>query len=91
MKLTKRDLIALAAVAAVLVLLVLSTAREKAKPIPFDHKHRASYEAMEKGRDRAETERGCTACHNPQIIPLSKKHPPKEQCLICHKPGLVKK
>ena len=30
-------------------------------------------------------EKGCTSCHNPQTAPLPRRHPPKEQCLICHK------
>ncbi len=85
MKLSKRDLLAIVAIGVVLVVLIMSTTREKAKPVPFDDKHRAFYEAMKKGQDRIETEKGCISCHNSQAIPLPKKHPPKEQCLICHK------
>ncbi len=85
MKVTKRDVLTIAAVLLVLVVLILSTFRENAKRVPADNKHRASYESLKKGGNRNEVERGCTTCHNPQAIPLSKKHPPKEQCLICHK------
>ena len=85
MKVTKRDLVTIAAVVLVLVVLVISTTREKAKRIPADDKHRAFYETMEKGGDRIAVEKGCITCHNSQAIPLPKKHPPKEQCLICHK------
>ncbi|HVP78572.1 MAG TPA: cytochrome C [Thermodesulfobacteriota bacterium] len=85
MKVTKRDLLTIAAVLLVLVVLVISTFREKAKRVPADGKHQASYEAIKKGRDRIEVESGCMTCHNSQAIPLPKKHPPKEQCLICHK------
>jgi cytochrome c5 len=85
MKVMKRDLLAIAAAAAVIVVLIMVTVREKAKPVPADDKHRAFYEAMEKGGDRVEVERACITCHNSQAIPLPKKHPPKEQCLICHK------
>ena len=85
MKVTKRDLLTIAAIAVVLVVLIISTTREKGKPVPFDDKHRTFYEAMKKGGDRIEVERGCLTCHNSQAIPLPKKHPPKEQCLICHK------
>ncbi len=85
MKVTKRDLLTIAAIAVVLVVLIMSTTREKAKPVPFDDKHRAFYEAMKKGQDRLEVEKGCITCHNSKVIPLPKKHPPKEQCLICHK------
>jgi hypothetical protein len=90
MKVTKRDFLAIAAVAVVLVVLIMSTTREKAKRVPVDDKHRAFYEAMEKGRDRIETERDCITCHNPHAIALPEKHPPKEQCLICHKLNYAK-
>ncbi len=85
MKLTRRDLIALAIIVIIAIVAITSMGREKAKPIPIDDKHRSFFEAMEKGGDRSEVERRCVACHNPQSIPLPKKHPPKEQCLICHK------
>jgi len=90
MRVTKRDLLTIAAVVLVLVVLIMSTAREKGKQVPADDKHRAFYEAMKKGWDRMEVERGCITCHNSQAIPLPKKHPPKEQCLICHKLNYAK-
>ncbi len=85
MKVTQRDLLAIAVIVVVLAVLIISTTREKSKPVPFDDKHRGFYEAMQKGEDRIDVERGCLPCHNSQAIPLPKKHPPKEQCLICHK------
>lgn len=90
MKVTKRDLLTIAAVVLVLIVLIISTAREKAKRVPADEKHRAFYGAMEKGGDRIEVEKGCITCHNSQAIALPKKHPPKEQCLICHKLNYAK-
>ncbi len=90
MKITRRDLLVIAAVAVVLVVLITSTIVNKAKRVPADDKHRAFYEAMKKGWDRIEVERGCITCHNSQAIPLPKKHPPKEQCLICHKLNYAK-
>jgi cbb3-type cytochrome oxidase cytochrome c subunit len=91
MKVIKREWLTIAAVALVLVVLIMSTVREKTKPVPGDEKHRAFYGAMEKGRDRIEVERGCITCHSAQAIPLPKKHPPKEQCLICHKLNKAKR
>ena len=82
---TKRHFLVIVAIAVVLVVLILSTTREKAKGVPFDDKHRVFYEVMKKGQDRIEVEKGCISCHNSQAVPLPKKHPPKEQCLICHK------
>ena len=85
MKVTKRNLFAIVAIVVVVLVVIISTTREKGKPVPFDDKHRSFYEAMKKGQDRIEVEKGCITCHNSQAIPLPKKHPPKEQCLICHK------
>jgi hypothetical protein len=90
MKVTKRDLLTIGAVVLVLVVLIMSTARENTKQVPADDKHRAFYEAMKKGWNRMEVERGCITCHNSQAIPVPKKHPPKEQCLICHKLNYAK-
>ncbi len=85
MKVTKRDLLTITVIVVVFAILIVITAREKGKPVPFDDKHRAFYEAIKKGADRVDVEKRCIACHNPQAIPLPKRHPPKEQCLICHK------
>lgn len=85
MKVTRRDLLASAVVGILIVVLVMITGHEKTKRVPADDKHRAFYEAMKKGENRIEVERGCITCHNSQAIPLPAKHPPKEQCLICHK------
>ena len=85
MKVTKRDLVAIAVVAVVIIVFIMMTGSKKARRIPADDKHRAFYEAVKKGVDRIEVEKGCITCHNPQAIPLPPKHPPKEQCLICHK------
>jgi cytochrome c5 len=86
MRVNRRDFIAIAAVVLLAaVLIIAGTGREKAKVVPPDQTHRPFYEAIEKGADRSEIERGCPACHNAQANPLPKKHPPKEQCLICHR------
>ncbi len=91
MKVTKRDLIAAAVTVMVIVVLILSVSQKKVKQVPADDKHRVFNQNMEKGQDRIELEKGCVACHNPQAIPLPKKHPPKEQCLICHKLTFTKR
>jgi hypothetical protein len=85
MKITKRDFLFIAPVILVVAVLIISTGQEKTKMVPASVDHRPFYEAMEKGADRIKTERGCVTCHNPQTNPLPKKHPPKDECLICHK------
>ena len=86
MRVTRKDFFAIVVVALIAVALIIAgTGHEKAKVVPSDQTHRPFYEAMAKGAARSETEKGCSACHNPQANPLPKKHPPKEQCLICHR------
>ncbi len=84
MKVTKRDWLIGAVVVVALGAFIMSTGHEKARRVPADDKHRPFYETVQKGGNRVQAERGCLACHNSQAIPLPKKHPPKEQCLICH-------
>ncbi len=86
LKLRKIDWFTLGIVAAVIVVLILG-ARERAKQVPLDNKHRPFFAALEKGLGRADVERRCVICHNPNSLRLPEKHPPKEQCLICHRLG----
>ena len=85
LKITKRDLFTIAGVLILLVLLIFAGTRNKAKEIPADEKHLAFFTAIKEGQERIAVETKCTTCHNNQKLPLSKKHPPKEQCLICHR------
>jgi hypothetical protein len=83
-KLTRRDLLTLAGIAVVLAVIIIG-ARGKVKQVPRDNRHSAFYEAMNKGGDRAQVEKGCAGCHNISSRPLPQSHPPKEECLLCHK------
>jgi cbb3-type cytochrome oxidase cytochrome c subunit len=85
MQVAKRDWIFLAVIVAVLGALYAGTGMAKAKNVPDDEKHSRFYETMHKGGDRLEVEKGCATCHGIQSRPLSRAHPPKEQCLLCHK------
>ena len=85
MKVTKRDLIFFAVIVAVLGTLFVSTGKLKAKNVPYNEKHNQFYEVTHEGGGRMEMEKKCATCHGIQSIPLSKTHPPKEQCLLCHK------
>jgi len=85
MKVAKKDWIFMAVIAALLGALFVGTGKVPAKNVPYDDKHGRFYEAMHKGGDRTEVEKGCAACHGITSSPLSKAHPPKEQCLLCHK------
>lgn len=66
------------AVAAILLLLFfLSSTGKKPPLIPSDHIHAG-----------LRTNEACLPCHAPEkTAPLKDTHPPKEQCINCHKPG----
>jgi hypothetical protein len=65
----------LAAVVIIAVLVIVSSSGKKAPPIPADNIH-----------STITTQEGCVTCHAPgKPAPLKADHPPKEQCLICHK------
>jgi hypothetical protein len=85
MNVTKRDGIFLAIVVVVLGALFLSAGKVKHKSVPYNDRHGQFYETMNKGGERKEVEKRCVTCHGIQSTPLSKAHPPKEQCLLCHK------
>jgi hypothetical protein len=65
----------IAAAVIIVVLVFLSSTGKKAPLIPPDNIHNA-----------LTTEEVCVVCHAPgKQAPLKASHPPKEQCLICHK------
>ncbi len=67
----------IAAVVIVLGLFFLSSTGKKPPLIPQNAAHTG-----------ITTAEGCAACHAPgRSSPLREKHPPKEQCLVCHKKG----
>jgi hypothetical protein len=85
MKVVKRDWIFIAVIVFVLGIILASTMQEKPKKVPYDDKHSRFYNSMNNGGERTEVEKGCAECHGIKQIPLSKSHPPKEHCLLCHK------
>jgi len=59
----------------VLLLLFFLSSSKKVPPIPSDALHSG-----------ITTDAGCATCHGPgKQAPLKPAHPPKEQCLVCHK------
>lgn len=86
MKLVARDRIFIAIIATVLAVLLFSTLRKKPVKTLADAIHRPFLQELARGQSRSDVEKRCPGCHNPQAFPLPAKHPPKEQCLICH-PG----
>jgi len=84
MLLHKRDLGFIAVVSVLLLVLVLSIFRDKPKNTPDNDRHRPFREALARSEKREDVEKGCVDCHAAATRPLPPKHPPKEQCLICH-------
>jgi hypothetical protein len=91
MQISKRDWTFIAAIVALLGFLLLRSGDEKARPIPYNDTHRNVYESIHTGGSRSDAERRCTTCHGTASTPLTKQHPPKEQCLLCHKLSKIKK
>jgi len=79
-----RDWIGIVFVVVLVGLLGLGAGKGKGKTIPLDDPHRSSYQALKDGRSRGQVEVICATCHNTTSLRLPAKHPPKEQCLVCH-------
>jgi cbb3-type cytochrome oxidase cytochrome c subunit len=86
MALNRRDWIFIVLAGLLLGLLVVKGTNRRAKKLPGDAVHRPFAASLAQGVNREIVEKGCPACHNPVVRPLSPEHPPKEQCLICHGP-----
>jgi len=71
----KKNIVFLAVITAVLLVLFFLSSRNKVPFIPADDFHKT-----------VTTNEACGECHAPgKRAPLKQTHPPKEQCLICHK------
>ncbi len=71
----KKNVAFILSAAAVILLLVVLSSGKKPPLIPADNAHAT-----------LTTEAACTGCHAPGgTSPLKPSHPPKEQCLVCHK------
>lgn len=71
----KQTLSLAAIVAAILIFLFFLSSAKKAPSIPADDIHKG-----------ATTNESCAPCHAPdKQAPLKTAHPPKEQCVICHR------
>jgi hypothetical protein len=87
MKMAVRDRIFITIIVMVLMLLLFATLRKRPPATPADATHLPFLQALGRGESRTEVERRCPECHNPRDLPFPGKHPPKEQCLICHRPA----
>jgi len=64
-----------AGAAVLIILFFLSSTGKKAPAIPSDSLHAGMI-----------TNEACLPCHTPgKQVPLKETHPPKEQCMVCHK------
>lgn len=84
----RRDYLFFVVVGVMLTFLLFTTLQSEPVKVPRDDTHRSLLDTVAQGGSREDAEKQCPACHGPQDVPLSAKHPPKEQCLICHKQQL---
>lgn len=85
MKVTKKDLLFLVVVGSLILVIVLISSEIRTVRVPDDAAHRSAYETLERTGSKREAEKGCEACHNVRMIPLSAKHPSGNRCLLCHR------
>ena len=85
MKFSRRDYLTIGAVTLLVGVLALGTLKGQGPSTPFDDLHRPSYVAIKNGQSQKQVELVCTTCHSKSSLAFTKRHPPKEQCLICHK------
>ncbi len=93
MKISKKDWIFIAIIAAVAITFVVISGPEKTKKVPYDDNHKGFYELAAKGglQGQKEADLSCPRCHNETGgIPFPAKHPVKPSagpmsCHLCHK------
>ncbi len=92
MKISKKDWIFIAVIAAVGVIFLVISGPEKTRKVPYDDNHRSFYEMAKGGlKGQKEADLGCPRCHNETGgIPFPAKHPVKPSagpmsCHLCHK------
>ena len=91
MSINKKDWIYVAIIVAVIGIFWAISGEEKTRKVPYDDKHRPSYEIFKQTGSKMEADKGCPSCHNEQGgVPFPDKHPvkPKDgpmRCLFCHK------
>lgn len=66
------------------VFLFLGTGKKLGTDVPADGDHLGFYQQLDNGGDRIDIEKGCQACHEKTSLPAN--HPPKEECMVCHRP-----
>ena len=82
MNISKRDLIFVSIILAVLAFLFTGTLKKLGKDVPANEEHLVFYQQLDEGGSRIALENGCSACHETQSLPES--HPEKEECMVCH-------
>ncbi len=63
-------------VSVIIIIVLLLAPKETTPKLPYDDSHKKFY-----NMNKREAEKYCEKCHKK----LSKKHPPKYRCLLCHK------
>ena len=100
MKIEKRDFIFVAVIAAILIIILTLSGKEKTTPVSNNETHKKVYEVAYKNAPgpeasvfkrvffkpaRKDAEKLCEPCHLQKNIKLPPNHPPKYRCLFCHK------
>jgi uncharacterized paraquat-inducible protein A len=65
-------------ISTIIIIVLLLAPKESTPHVPYDDNHKTFY-----SMNKREAEKHCEKCHKK----LSKNHPPKQRCLLCHKKG----
>ena len=69
-------------ICAAILLVLIKAPRETTPKVPDDAQHNRLLHL----KNKQEAEKSCGDCHGSAgPVPLSKDHPPKFRCLLCHK------
>ena len=90
MKITKRDWLFIAIIAAVVIVFIVISGPEKTKLVPQDQNHQRFHDMIRDGKSKKEVDPHCAECHDGVKIRFPENHPAKPgagpmRCLFCHK------
>ncbi|HZV81955.1 MAG TPA: cytochrome C [Geobacteraceae bacterium] len=90
MKISRRDWIFIAIIAAVFIAFYAISGPEKTKKLPHDQTHQQFHDMLKAGKKKSDVDPLCETCHDGVKIKFPEKHPAKPgaapmRCLFCHK------
>ncbi|TLM99970.1 cytochrome C, partial [bacterium] len=76
MKISRKDVLFIVIICAVLAVVILISGEETTRKVPYDGLHRQAYEVLAQTGSKREAEKGCEECHNDRQVRVPANHPP---------------